>query len=148
MNELTDSAILTKTCQLVQGERATIARVNVKMAQDNISDQLPRYMVPATWLVLEAIPMSISSKLERTLIQRWVETMDAETYAIALGAEKSKSSTVTGKSPALYSTYTFLIVLNVWHITYKTQVYLKYCKKSLHVFLISLPHKSRWKTLS
>lgn len=108
MNELIDSAIVTKTCQLVQGERATIARAYVKMAQDSLADQLPRYMVPTTWLVLEAIPISISSKLERTLIQSWVETIDSETYEIALGVEKSKSAPVTGKNSKLSSVYSLV----------------------------------------
>ncbi|CAG8957989.1 hypothetical protein HYFRA_00000332 [Hymenoscyphus fraxineus] len=104
LNELIDSSILTQTCQLVQGgERARIARETTKLAEEDLSTVLPPYMVPSTWLVLEAIPLSISSKLERALVQRWVEEIEPETYAIALGAGagNSEAKPVTGTNKFL-----------------------------------------------
>ncbi|KAF4630787.1 hypothetical protein G7Y89_g7349 [Cudoniella acicularis] len=90
LKELVATAPVTKGCQLVQaGPRAEIAKANIKNIKGSLSDQLPPYMVPQAWLVMESIPVEISGKLGRRVVEHWVETVDQETHRNILAAQKT-----------------------------------------------------------
>lgn len=48
--------------------------------QDFVSGKVPSYMVPATWIVVESIPLTPSGKIDRVRVKRWIEAMTQEDY--------------------------------------------------------------------
>ncbi|KAI9745822.1 MAG: hypothetical protein M1818_000503 [Claussenomyces sp. TS43310] len=52
----------------------------VARIQDGMSKLLPPYMVPSVWVVLDAIPLTASRKINRVPISRWIEDVSEETY--------------------------------------------------------------------
>ena len=48
--------------------------------RERLTQQLPSYMVPTIWVVLESIPMSVSGKMNRVLMTRWLTDMTEDVY--------------------------------------------------------------------
>jgi amino acid adenylation domain-containing protein len=70
LNDLAATSDTTRVCKLVQGgTRAATAHSEVAEARNRLSNLLPQYMVPASWLVVEAIPLPISGKLDRKNVE-------------------------------------------------------------------------------
>jgi acyl-coenzyme A synthetase/AMP-(fatty) acid ligase len=61
--------------------------------QGNLASQLPPYMVPQTWAVIDSLPMLVSGKIDRKKITSWVEAVDDTTYnRVMRGYDKLKRS--------------------------------------------------------
>lgn len=58
--------------------------------RDRVSSHLPSYMVPSTWLCVEAVPMLTSGKLDRKYVTTWLEDMslDPSQHAAVEGDSK------------------------------------------------------------
>jgi amino acid adenylation domain-containing protein/non-ribosomal peptide synthase protein (TIGR01720 family) len=96
-----NSAIAAAECIPVSAANMEVARTRIAAIQDSLSERLPPYMVPTAWLVVEAIPLLVSGKLDRTRVQSWVNSMDMDTYKRAMGSDGSdevaKPETPTGQ---------------------------------------------------
>ncbi len=57
---------------------STASRTAVGEIQIRLRDKLPEYMVPSTWIVLEAIPLLPSGKLDRKSLAGFVNTLNEE----------------------------------------------------------------------
>ncbi len=71
-------------------ERAAAQLVEVK---ENLQGQVPGYMVPSIWLIVEAFPLTPSKKVDRVRVSRWVEDLTHETYTDALDVQEEHFST-------------------------------------------------------
>lgn len=70
--------------QLVTSKRAAS---KIDQMQQRLRERLPAYMVPSTWLVLAAIPMLPSGKLNRARVAAFVEAMSEETLDTITAAQ-------------------------------------------------------------
>lgn len=63
-------------------EKPLIEKANAKVdkIQDDLSNQLPSFMVPQLWVPVKAIPLLVSGKLDRKLALKWLENLDQETF--------------------------------------------------------------------
>ncbi|KPM37793.1 Nonribosomal peptide synthetase 1 [Neonectria ditissima] len=82
-----ESCIASSTLVPVSASAMEAARPQISAIQDHLSENLPPYMVPSVWLVVEAVPLLLSGKLDRASAQTWLANMDADTYKIAAGSE-------------------------------------------------------------
>jgi acyl-CoA synthetase (AMP-forming)/AMP-acid ligase II len=82
------SVVTAETCQLVE-KSVELARI-----KNNLASQLPSYMVPQAWAVVNAIPMLVSGKLDRKLVKTWIEGISEQLYQQLVGAEESDDSPV------------------------------------------------------
>ncbi|KAF5658676.1 non-ribosomal peptide synthetase [Fusarium heterosporum] len=55
-------------------------REHIAALQNDLSDNLPPYMIPSAWLVVEAIPLLLSGKLDRASAKTWLSTIDIDAY--------------------------------------------------------------------
>ncbi|KAI8948262.1 peptide synthetase [Xylaria longipes] len=55
----------------------------LKQIRSSVSARLPSYMIPHTWCVVEDIPTLASFKLDRKLVNSWLEAMDEKTLLLA-----------------------------------------------------------------
>lgn len=56
------------------------AAESIRRIRDVLTQRLPSYMVPSTWVVVQSIPTMISGKLDLPTVQSWVQNIDDETY--------------------------------------------------------------------
>lgn len=77
-----ESTVLSSgSCELVREEtRFRKACSELVQIKDRLAGQLPSYMVPQTWAVVEALPMLVSGKLDRKKIAKWIENIDEQDY--------------------------------------------------------------------
>ncbi|EED16046.1 nonribosomal peptide synthase, putative [Talaromyces stipitatus ATCC 10500] len=76
------SVVTSKTCQLIERSEE-LSRI-----KNNLASQLPSYMVPQAWAVVNAIPMLVSGKLDRKLVKSWIENISDEVYQKVVGADE------------------------------------------------------------
>ncbi|KAF4996187.1 hypothetical protein FGRMN_4635 [Fusarium graminum] len=60
-------------------------RVHISAFQDDLSENLPPYMIPTAWLAVEAIPLLLSGKLDRASAEEWLSAMDVDEYKAMAG---------------------------------------------------------------
>jgi len=48
--------------------------------RERLCNQLPAYMIPSQWVVVQKLPLLPSGKLDRRQIDKWVEDMNSEIY--------------------------------------------------------------------
>ncbi|EFQ97050.1 hypothetical protein MGYG_00094 [Nannizzia gypsea CBS 118893] len=88
---------------LVEKANATIVKI-----QDDLSSQLPSFMVPQLWIPVKAIPLLISGKLDRKLALKWLENLDQETFDRVTASPEEEE-----ESPG-QSTETTKILREIW----------------------------------
>ncbi|KAF1365607.1 hypothetical protein EJ07DRAFT_150123 [Lizonia empirigonia] len=78
-----------------------------------LSDQLPSYMVPSVWVAVPCIPLLASAKVDRKLIETWLERMDNGTYQDIAAVESSEGATVPATKTAAILQRTWANVVGV-----------------------------------
>jgi len=93
--------------------RAATSRGIVSGARSRLSDILPPYMVPTSWLVVESIPLLPSGKLDRRNVDTWLQSIDDETHERILEAEEEDDSSITPTETGILLQQIFSKVLNL-----------------------------------
>ena len=65
-------------CQLV--EPSVMHAAKLPEVQASLEKQLPIYMVPQAWVVMQSLPMLVSGKIDRKQITSWIENVDKPNY--------------------------------------------------------------------
>ncbi|KID60188.1 Nonribosomal peptide synthetase vlms [Metarhizium brunneum] len=77
----------TSNVRLIPEEARERASKQVADIKEQLSRHVPHYMVPETWIVVEAIPLMLSGKMARSQVSKWIAEMDDETYDRAVGVQ-------------------------------------------------------------
>ena len=101
----TSATIMSGDCQPLDGppEQLAQARAEISKIRARLTDMLPHYMVPASWIVLEAMPVVVSGKLDRRRVASWVEGLDDaafERIASSLGLNPGEGDDDEGQATA------------------------------------------------
>jgi amino acid adenylation domain-containing protein/non-ribosomal peptide synthase protein (TIGR01720 family) len=83
--QLTPSATKNRHIQLVGQEHQETVAICVDALHTTLKERLPSYMIPAAWLVVEALPLTPSAKVDRKEITRWIEGMDHDIRHVSPG---------------------------------------------------------------
>lgn len=70
----------TSTIKLLADRDKPDVSETVDAIRQSLSSQLPHYMVPTIWIIVEAIPLTATGKTYRAMIAKWIDGMDQETY--------------------------------------------------------------------
>ncbi|TRX97992.1 hypothetical protein FHL15_001202 [Xylaria flabelliformis] len=79
-------------------DHSTISEL-FKQIRSFVSARLPSYMIPNIWCVVEDIPTLASFKLDRKLVNNWLEAIDEQTLLLArqlMSSSTKPSSCTTG----------------------------------------------------
>ncbi|KAF4968548.1 hypothetical protein FZEAL_10377 [Fusarium zealandicum] len=87
-----ESCLASSELVPVSDSTMEVTRPQVSALQHHLSENLPPYMVPSDWLVVEAIPLLVSGKLDRANAQAWLANMDVDTYRITVPSECSQDA--------------------------------------------------------
>ncbi|KAF2500063.1 amino acid adenylation [Lophium mytilinum] len=94
---------------------------HLQSIRENLKANVPEYMVPETWIVLERFPMLISGKLNRSLVSKWVTDADNNLYREVVGIDLEdvpiveESDSTEEQLRAIYSTVLNLAIENISH---------------------------------
>ncbi|KAK4157425.1 non-ribosomal peptide synthetase [Chaetomidium leptoderma] len=75
--------------ELVASREASLAMEKI---QERLREKLPAYMVPSTWILLQAIPLLPSGKLDRNSVAGFVEGMSEETLDKINAADSTRQA--------------------------------------------------------
>ena len=78
-------------CELLQGEYFEAAQAQLEKVRESLANQLPAYMMPTVWAILESIPILVSGKLDRKQVENWIEGLDEVSYRHVIGDERTGS---------------------------------------------------------
>lgn len=65
---------------LLDYQALSAARSTVLSLREYLSNQLPGYMVPTEYLIVNSIPLNTSGKIDRAKMTRWIEVLDTAAY--------------------------------------------------------------------
>ena len=73
----------------------------LQLVRARLCAQLPEYMVPSTWLCVDAIPMLSSRKMDRKTVATWVESVISieQCQKIIMGHHPAQTTTTTTTTP-------------------------------------------------
>src|SRR5271170_3914042 len=78
--------------KLIEGSKAEGISEQIAAVRQHLSDRVPGYMMPAVWLIVESIPLSVNGKTDRSRITKWVETVASN--VVEAGAPEKQSVAV------------------------------------------------------
>ena len=110
VNDLPEAAaaLAANSCDLIPaGPRLDMARAKVLEASNLLTDQVPGYMVPSVWVIMEFLPILVSGKLDRKQVASWLDKLDEATYRSILNASEEVESSSS-------QTATAVLLRNVW----------------------------------
>ncbi|PPJ52020.1 hypothetical protein CBER1_10384 [Cercospora berteroae] len=64
----------------IPGDHRTAIAKHLRTVQAYVDTRLPSYMVPRYWLVVQRLPRTVSEKLDRTAIKKWVAQQDPSSW--------------------------------------------------------------------
>lgn len=73
-----DSNSATDTLSLIDNHRLRGAALSIADLQKFLQTKLPDYMVPNHWLAVERIPLSVSGKVDRKLVELWLTQLSRD----------------------------------------------------------------------
>jgi amino acid adenylation domain-containing protein len=70
---------------LVSGLDKGIADVQIAAVRNYLATKVPDYMVPAVWIVVQALPLTPNNKMDRVTTTQWLVEMENEVYESIVG---------------------------------------------------------------
>jgi acyl-CoA synthetase (AMP-forming)/AMP-acid ligase II len=85
------NVLSSDACKIIRDEqqlrRGQSDLINIR---NRLEAQLPPYMLPQAWALVESIPILVSGKLDRNKVKGWVESADDDTYEQIMGSGTSE----------------------------------------------------------
>jgi len=75
--ELATESRVDTEMQLLPIGQYKLAATKIDGIRDQLLDRLPQYMVPSAWIMVDAFPLTISGKIDRSKVNRWVDALSA-----------------------------------------------------------------------
>lgn len=69
-----------KGFSILKGSEMETAGFWVSQFRDILAKRLPSYAIPTIWVMVKSIPLTITGKIDRIAVKRFVERMDVDTY--------------------------------------------------------------------
>ncbi|KAL8760972.1 MAG: hypothetical protein Q9184_002869 [Pyrenodesmia sp. 2 TL-2023] len=102
--------------RLVNASALEGAQPVLSHTKDHLTRQLPSFMVPAVWLVVDSIPLLKSGKLDRKAMLGWVHDLKEEDYAPFIGSTESEEQPATELEARLRNIWSHVLNLKASQI--------------------------------
>ena len=66
--------------RLLKGKHKDTALEQLSSFRSTLSDRVPEHMVPSNWVLVEAVPVVLSGKIDRATVQKWLESLSGADY--------------------------------------------------------------------
>ncbi|OCL04567.1 acetyl-CoA synthetase-like protein [Glonium stellatum] len=110
---------LESTVRVIRDMHQEDVQRHLQSIRENLKSNVPEYMVPETWVVLERFPLLISGKLNRSLVSNWILDADNSLYREIVGVNLEdvpaveESSGMEEQLRSIYSTVLNLPIENI-----------------------------------
>jgi amino acid adenylation domain-containing protein len=81
---------------LITGLEKGVADVQTAAVRSYVASKVPDYMVPAVWIVVQAMPLTPNNKMDRVTTTKWLAEMEQEVYETIIGSDEEEE----GGAPA------------------------------------------------
>ncbi|KAJ4356118.1 uncharacterized protein N0V89_004146 [Didymosphaeria variabile] len=71
--------------KLIIGDQRKGIEPTVDQLRKQLQDELPSYMVPTVWVIVDSIPRNTSQKVDRVRVSKWAASLDSEAYSALMG---------------------------------------------------------------
>lgn len=75
---------------LVSGLDKGVADVQTAAVRSYVATKVPDYMVPAVWIVVQALPLTPNNKMDRVTTTKWLVEMEQEMYEMIVGGDEEE----------------------------------------------------------
>jgi amino acid adenylation domain-containing protein len=96
LESLSQTLNLETQLNLVSGLDKGVADVQTAAVRSYVATKVPDYMVPAVWIVVQALPLTPNNKMDRVTTTKWLVEMEQETYETVVGGDEEEE----GGTPA------------------------------------------------
>lgn len=86
--------------QLISRQENEEAHCLVQRVKETLAERLPSYMVPPTWGVFTALPLTLSGKVDRVSVRQWAEELNSTELDLLTASPDEFSSGSTFDRPA------------------------------------------------
>ncbi|KAL4722245.1 NRPS [Fusarium chlamydosporum] len=90
-----NSGLMSSEFIPVSDQALEAARMHLPDLQHLLSENLPHYMMPSAWIVVEDVPLLLSGKLDRASAQRWLADMSSSMPEFLLDSGLSQDLVVS-----------------------------------------------------
>ena len=80
--------------KLVDGLQKGIAELQLSSIRSSLAATVPDYMMPAIWMIVEAIPLTPNGKIDRVRTRKWLEEMSEAMFETAMNVNVQEGSDV------------------------------------------------------
>jgi amino acid adenylation domain-containing protein/non-ribosomal peptide synthase protein (TIGR01720 family) len=88
----------TEALKIIDERFQNVAKAQVDEISEYLVGKIPPYMVPTSWIVVGALPLNTSGKMDRERVSRWVENLGSDAYSdIAVGEDDPAVDTSTSQ---------------------------------------------------
>lgn len=87
LKDVSSPATSPQDISLIAPSLRSKATESIHRIRDLLTQRLPSYMIPSTWIVVQSMPTMISGKLNLPAVQSWVQNINDETYQEIHAAE-------------------------------------------------------------
>lgn len=103
---LNDNSLSTRkdgSIRLSDAVSSASTRSLLKQLRERLSREVPDYMIPSYWVVVDDIPLNNSGKLDRKVVKLWIETIDDSHAALITHDIFGEAHTTTSHIPEQYA---------------------------------------------
>ncbi|KAL1606835.1 NRPS [Paraconiothyrium brasiliense] len=86
LQSLKDNVIVANDFKLIVGDQRKGIESTVGQLRKQLQDNLPSYMVPTVWAIVNFIPRNTSQKIDRARMSKWAASLDSEAYSALMSA--------------------------------------------------------------
>lgn len=98
-------------------EKPSLTEPILQRIRSRLSERLPAYMVPSTWLCVQAIPMLPSKKMDRKTVLTWVEsTLTPEQYQEIIRGHRASETTALPNNTTSLLNEVETQLCNIWSV--------------------------------
>jgi amino acid adenylation domain-containing protein len=103
LNDTTLSSRKHISLRVSDAMSSTGTRTLLKQLRERLSREVPDYMIPSYWVVVDDIPLNNSGKLDRKVVKQWIEAIDDAQAALITQDIFGESDTTTSHIPEQYA---------------------------------------------
>jgi amino acid adenylation domain-containing protein len=114
LTQIVATGTTNTACEVIwEGPNAVMTRIGVSKARNRLSEILPAYMLPTSWITVDSLPLLPSGKLDRRAVAHWLENVDQQTYERIMDADEEEDTATAVTNTAIVIQQIFARVLNL-----------------------------------
>ncbi|KAG8530149.1 NRPS [Bacidia gigantensis] len=92
LSSITSAAKATaasKCLLLEDAQKLKTARQQRKEIQESLVEELPSYMCPTIWVIMQEVPIMVSGKIDKKRVEKYIHEIDQRAYNIVMTEEET-----------------------------------------------------------